>query len=133
MTNQPGSSLVSTKLVVKDLQREAEFYRSVCGYGEGIFIRDQLAGRPIDEIIFVPEGGGHSLILFTYTDGGEPSSSGVMLVYFTSDLDAFEARVLAAGGTVHQAKGPIELPSGSSRMGVFADPEGFLLEVIESV
>lgn len=119
------------RLVVNDLQKEAAFYRSAIGYGEGLTIVGEVNGRPIEEIIFM-EGGKAELVLLTYTDGGPATSpSGVMPAMFSPDLDAMEERVVAAGGSVYQAIGPMEMPNGPTRLAFFADPEGFVLEVIE--
>ena len=119
------------RFVVRDLQKQAAFYRAAFGYGEGITIRDEIKGRPIEEIIFM-EGGKAEIVLLVYTDGGpEPSPSGVLPGFFAPDLDALQARVLAAGGSVYQEIGPMEMPSGPTRLAFFADPEGFIMEVIE--
>ncbi|HKX78463.1 MAG TPA: VOC family protein [Novosphingobium sp.] len=121
------------KLVVRDLDREIEFYRAVMGYGEGQFITGQIAGRPIREIMWFGDSNNVEMLILEYVDGKgpPPEPSGVISGIFTPDLDAFQARVLAAGGTVFQPIGPIELPSGTSRFGFYADPEGYLMEVIE--
>lgn len=119
------------RLVVRDLQRQAAFYRAVFGYGEGIFIADQLMGRKIEEIIFMTGDNRAELVLLQFMEGPQPSSDGAMLGYFTSDLDAFAARVTAAGGSVAQEPVLIDMGPKKARMGVYADPEGFLLEVIE--
>jgi len=119
------------RLVVRDLQKEAAFYRAAFGYGEGIFIKDKLMGRGIEEIIFMTGEGKAELVLLQFMEGPQPSSDGAMLGYFTSDLDAFAARVTGAGGTIAQEPVLIDMGTRKARMGVYADPEGFLLEVIE--
>ena len=121
------------KLVVRDLDREIAFYRAVVGYGEGQFITGQIAGRPIREIMWFGENNNVELLILEYVDGKGPAPepSGVINGFFTSDLDAFEARVLAAGGTVIQPIGPLEMPGSTTRLAFYADPEGYLMEVIE--
>lgn len=119
-----------TKLVVPDLQAAAAFYRAVFGYGEGQFVRATIAGRPMEEIIFLRGDGEAGLILLQYLEGPKPSPSGVILGYGTNDLDAFQARVLAAGGSVVEPIAPLaSVPN--MRVAFFADPDGYFLEVLE--
>ena len=54
-----------------------------------------------------------------------------MVGFFTQDLDALQARILGAGGTVVQAIGPLQMGERSVRFAFYADPEGYRLEVIE--
>lgn len=119
------------KLVVRDLQNEARFYRSVFGYGEGQFIRGAVAGRPLEEIIFMGPGNKVELMLMTFLDGSMPSPSGIIVGFYTRDIEAFEARVIAAGGRIMQPIGPLEGGSRQLRLAFYADPEGYLLEVLE--
>jgi predicted enzyme related to lactoylglutathione lyase len=119
-----------TKLVVPDLEAAAAFYRAVFGYGEGQVVRSTIAGRPMEEIIFPRTEGEAGLILLQYLEGPEPSPSGVIAGYRTSDLDAFQARVLAAGGAVVQPIAPLaSVPH--MRFAFFADPAGYVIEVLE--
>ena len=55
----------------------------------------------------------------------------MIIVFDTPDLDAFQARVLAAGGSVVEAIKVLEFGGNRMRMGIFADIEGYLLEVLE--
>ena len=125
------STLAFPKLVVRDLDAVAAFYRAVCGYGEGQRIEDAIAGRPIAEIIFNKPEGGAELVLLTFTQGPPPSPSGVIIVYDTDDLEKFQARVLAAGGSVVEPIKALEFGGNHMRMAIFADIEGFMLEVLE--
>jgi hypothetical protein len=52
MTEKRISVVAIPKLVVKDLEAMATFYRAVSSYGDGQRIEDAIAGRPIVEIIF---------------------------------------------------------------------------------
>ncbi len=131
MTEKRISAVAFPKLVVRDLDAVADFYRTVCGYGEGYRVEDAIAGRPIVEIVFNKPQGGAELVLLTFTEGPPPSPSGVMIAYDTDDLDAFQARVLGAGGSVVEAIKPLEFNGNRMRMGVFADIEGYMLEVLE--
>ena len=125
------SSLALPKLVVRDLGAVAEFYRKVCDYGAGQRLEGAIAGRPIVEIVFDKPEGGAELVLLTFTQGPPPSPSGVMIIYDTPDLEAFQARVLAAGGSVVEPIKPLEYGANRMRMAIFADIEGYMLEVLE--
>jgi predicted enzyme related to lactoylglutathione lyase len=131
MADTPTTPVAFTKLVVRDLQKAAVFYRAVCGYGEGQFVKSQIAGRPMEEIIFPRPEGQAGLILLTYSEGPAPSPSGVITGFNTRDLDAFQARVLAAGGSVVQETKPLSFGAAQMRYAFFADPEGYVMEVIE--
>ncbi len=131
MTTKRISAVSFPKLVVRDLDAVAQFYRAVCGYGEGQRIEDAIAGRPIVEIVFSRPEGGAELVLLKFAEGPPPSPSGVMIAYDTDDLDAFQARVLGAGGSVVEAIKPLEFNGNRMRMGIFADIEGYMLEVLE--
>ena len=131
MTGKRMSEVAFAKLVVMDLDAMAAFYRAVCGYGEGQRIEDAIAGRPVAEIIFAKPEGGAELVLLTFIDGPPPSPSGVIIAYDTPDLDAFQGRVLSAGGSVVEAIKALKYGGNHMRMGIFADIEGYLLEVLE--
>ncbi len=47
------------------------------------------------------------------------------------DLDAFQARMLDAGGTIVYPIDSVEFGTNQMRVAFFADPEGHLLEVLE--
>ena len=130
MSDKLAAHFGFARLVVRNLQREAAFYRAVMGYGEGQTIRASINGRPLEEIIFINDGKAE-LILLAYDDGPAPSPTGVMLGFITQDLEAFEKRVVAAGGAVFQPIGPMEGGNEGTRLGIYADPESFLFEVIQ--
>jgi predicted enzyme related to lactoylglutathione lyase len=131
MADAPHASVAFIKLVVRDLQASAAFYRAVCGYGEGQFVRSQIGGRPMEEIILPRPDGQAGLILLAYTEGPPPAPSGVISGFNTRDLDGFQARVLAAGGSVVQEIKPLTFGAAQMRYAFFADPEGYVMEVIE--
>lgn len=131
MTGKRISEVAFAKLVVRDLDAMAAFYRAVCGYGDGQRIEDAIAGKPVVEIVFGKSEGGAELVLLTYTDGPAPSPSGVMIVFNTPDLEAFQTRVLAAGGSVMDPIKTLEFGGNRMRIGIFADIEGYVLEALE--
>ena len=120
-----------TKLIVRDLERATAFYRAVCEYGEGYTVDATMADRPIRETILARPGGGAELVLLTQLDGAHPSSGNVVTAFNTVDIDAFQARVLAAGGTVIEPIKELSFNGNSMRIAFFDDPEGLLLEVME--
>lgn len=133
MTRQRPARFGFLKLVVRELQKEVSFYRAVFGCGEGQFIQGEIAGRPIEEIVLFAPNGEAEILILVYKDGRgpPPEPSGVIAGIFTPDIEAFEQRVLDAGGRIAQPIGPIQLPTGASRLAFYVDPEGYLLEVIE--
>ncbi len=120
-----------TKLLVRDLERMTAFYRSTCEYGAGQTLEAAMGGRPIRETILAKPGGGAELVIMTYLDGNHPPAGSAVNAFNTVDLDAFEARVLDAGGLVVEAISELAFNGNTMRMGIYADPEGFLLEVLE--
>ena len=120
-----------TKLVVADLSAQSAFYRAVFGYGEGQFIAADIAGRRIEEIIFAGPQGNAELVLLQFLDEPPPAPHGVILMFYTGDLDGFQTRLLAAGGTIIEAIKPLDMGKMKTRMAIFSDVEGFMLEVLE--
>ena len=133
MAHQRPARFGFLKLVVRDLKKEVAFYQAVLGCGDGQFIEGEIAGRPIEEIVLFGPDGQTEVLILVYKDGKGPlpEPSGVITGIYTPDIEAFERRVLAAGGTIAQPIGPLQLPTGVLRLAFYADPEGYLLEVIE--
>jgi predicted enzyme related to lactoylglutathione lyase len=102
-----------TKLVVADLEASARFYTTVFGVREQTRVHAEIAGRPIDEILYEATGPGEEVIL------------GIV----TSDLDGVVDRVGGAGGTVVQA--PTAMPEHGVTVAFVTDLEGHLIEVVE--
>lgn len=134
MSNLQPSRFAFHKIVVGDLQKTATFYRSVMGYGEGQFIEGEISGRPIEEIVFFNDSGQTEFLILAYKDTIEPqlATGGSITGIFTPDIEEFERGVLAAGGSIAQPIGPIDLGSRQSLVAFYTDPEGHLLEVIQS-
>lgn len=131
MATSPPATFAFTKLVVRDLERSAAFYRAVCGYGEGHLVRSTIAGRRMRELIFRNAAGATEMMLLAYDDGPAPSGEGVITGFNTPDLDAFEARLLAAGGTVLDPIATIEIGDVKIRLAFYFDCEGYGVEAIE--
>ena len=119
-----------TKLVVADLDASASFYTSAFGLQEQQRVHAEIAGRPIDEIIF--SGGdpaASTFVLLRFADQATPSQAEVILGFITDGIDVLFRQVVAAGGAVVQA---VETqPQHGVRVGFVTDPEGHLIEVVE--
>lgn len=119
-----------TKLVVDDLERCADFYREVCGMVELGRAEATMNGRSGSEIMFAPaDDGGPMFVLVKFHGAPAPQSADVLLGFMTSDLEAFCARVAAAGGQV--AQGITEIPEHGARAAFATDVEGNVLEVLQ--
>jgi len=119
-----------TKLVVADLEASARFYTTVFGVREQTRVHAEIAGRPIDEILYEATGpGGATFALLRYGDATAPSHEEVILGIVTSDLDGVVDRVGGAGGTVVQA--PTAMPEHGVTVAFVTDLEGHLIEVVE--
>jgi hypothetical protein len=105
--------------------------RAVCGYGEGQWVKDTFGGRPIQEVIYRKPEGGLEMVLLAYLDGSFSSAGGVIIAFDTPDLDAFQARVLCAGGAVADAIRNLEFNGNKMRIAFFTDPDGYPLEVMQ--
>lgn len=132
LNNFPGAKFAFTKLVVKDLEKSAAFYRAVCEYGEGQRLEaEDYAGRPIAEVIFRKPEGGMEFAILTYLDGKSCSSGDVITAFDTADIDAFETRLLAAGGAVLGPIKALDFNGNSIRIAFYTDIDGYVLEVME--
>ena len=125
--------LISTKLVVEDLESTKNFYCEAYGFSERGRIQAEMLDEPIDEYLLGQgEDPGVPLMLMKYEGRGRPPvGEEVALVFMTDDLDALFERVRAHGGRV--LKEPFQSEQGPMRAGFSADPEGHVIENIESL
>jgi lactoylglutathione lyase len=127
-----GAEFAFTKIVVRDLAKQVAFYSAVCGYRQPDLLKGDIGGRPIEEIIFRTGEGALDLVLLTYVGELSPSNlGGGITAFYTDDVDACQARVLDAGGSIVEAVSLVEVGTNRMRIGFFADPEGHVLEVME--
>ena len=126
-----GGKFAFTKLVVRDLAKADAFYRAVCGYREGQWVTATVLGRPAQEVIYRKPEGGVEMVLLVYLDGPPSVAGDVTTAFDTPDIDAFQARLLAAGGAVAEAIKDLEFNGNRMRIAFFTDPEGYLLEVMQ--
>jgi len=119
-----------TKLLVTDLDKAADFYKSVCGLVELGRVDAEIAGRKIREIMFNPTGeGGATFVLLKFLDAAKPSKDEVIVGFITPDLEAFVERTKVAGGRVVQ--NIFDDPEHGVRVAFVADVEGHLIEVVQ--
>jgi len=122
-----------TKLVVTDLERCGAFYSEVFGLTEQTRVRSELAGHPMDEIMYEATApGGGIFILLHFSDGAGDAAgaaAGLISGFGTDEIDALFARAVVAGATVAQPLA--DAPHHGVRIGVLADPEGRLIEVVQ--
>lgn len=124
-----GGQLTFVKVVVNDLDEQAEFYRSVLslavvhrlsgGEGEGRYEQLVLAGSEV----------GPTVLLVRYPDRGVPPAGEVVLGFGVADVDAVVRAAVAAGGLVRVE--PRALPGTGMRVAVVTDPEGHALELVQ--
>ncbi|MBM4383626.1 MAG: VOC family protein [Deltaproteobacteria bacterium] len=119
-----------TKLQVADLEKCAAFYTSVAGLTEQSRVDTDSGGRKLSEIIFnATMPGGASFVLIHYYDSPKPVVGELILGFYTSDIDGFAARAVAAGGSI--VREPWEITEMKLRVAFVADPEGHVIEIVE--
>jgi len=130
MTALPNATFASTKLIVHELEKMAQFYCDAYGFEQTGRIQADIDGEPIDEIFLGKEGGaGNSLILMKYVERPAPQNGEVCLVFTTDDIDALVERVAAAGGQIDVA--PYQSDVTPYKAGFTTDPEGHRIENVE--
>ena len=131
MNNFSGARFAFAKLVVNDLVKMDAFYRSICEYPAGQWVKAGEGADAIEEVIYRKPEGGVELVLLTNVEGPPASCGSVNIAFDTGDLDLFEARVLAGGGAVLKPIRANEFNGAKMRIAFYTDPEGYVLEVIE--
>ena len=130
----PGATVAFTKLVVRDLERMACFYRDAYGLHAVQRVRgERIGAEEIDEIMLSadPAATWGSLVLLAYLGRGTSPSGEVILGFTTDDLPALLERVRGAGGMVRV---PVqEMPERKLRVAFASDPEGHLAELVQLV
>ena len=125
-----ATRLVTTKLVVDDLERLSAFYCGAYDFAERGRIQAEIDGEPIDEILLGREGEeGIPLILMKYVERPPPPTGEIALVFMTGDIEALFERVRDHGGSVRVP--PRRSGITPFKAGFTTDPEGHLIENIE--
>ncbi len=131
-TGKPDSNYGFTKIIVGDLERPADFYKSVFEYHELQRVASDVAGEPMEEIIMVrgaDMAGEVTLVIWKWPKRPPPRESDVILGFITTDIDTVFARTVTAGGRVVQS--PRNMPEHGVRVGFIADVDGRLIEVVQ--
>ncbi len=130
----PSASFAFTKLIVRDLEKMAAFYRDVFGLHTVNRVRgERIGAEEIDEIFLSPDPNAtwSSLVLLRYLGRGPSPNGEAILGFTTDDLPALLARLQQAGGRI---TAPIEEMSALRIRVAFAtDPEGHLAELVQVV
>jgi catechol 2,3-dioxygenase-like lactoylglutathione lyase family enzyme len=116
-------------LYVTDLGRSVSFYRDVLGLdAEGFWsdaAKQYLPDPPPDACYGVLRAGPSKVAVHTTDE--EVRSGGLVIHLEVDDVDAYHARLRAAG---HEASDPQDMPWGW-RMTFFSDPDGHLFGLYE--
>ncbi|MGL5927379.1 MAG: VOC family protein [Dermatophilaceae bacterium] len=116
MSHHTHHALDYVELPVRDLERTRTFYASAFGWSFNDYGPDYAGIRDLDRE--GAEVGG-----FARSDDIAPG--GVLLLLYSTDLDASLAAVVSAGGTI--VREPFDFPGG--RRFQFTDPDGHQLGV----
>lgn len=120
------------RLVVRDLAKQAKFYRDALGFPEVKWLHSEIKGRPMDEVIFSGRDGKIDFIVLAFSDDKPgPHPGGTLSAFFTPDLAALESSIIAAGGSVYLEIRPMQKSSKMTRTAFYSDPEGNIFQVIE--
>ena len=127
----PVSGFAFTKLVVADLARLERFYCDALGMQVRARLDIAEKGWDLEELILVVGRSQTLLNLIHYRDRPAPAPGEVVVGLSVDDLDATIAAAVAGGGSV--AVEPVEIPEHKLRLAYVADPEGHLLELLQSL
>jgi predicted enzyme related to lactoylglutathione lyase len=128
----PSTSPAFTKLVVRDLETMAAFYRDAYGLHAVQRVRGEHIGdEEIDEIMLSTDPGATfgTLVLLRYLGREAPPSGEVILGFTTDDLPGVLERVRAGGGSL--VAPTHEMPERRLRVAFAADPEGHVAEIVQ--
>lgn len=120
-TAAPAVRLVLVRVFTTDLDRAERFYREVFGLTE-----TQDYGEH-ERVLTLPGEGAPRLVL-AHTD--QPRGNGSFALAI-ADIDAVMSRAAANGATITRAASAPSAQMGGVRIGLFTDPDGTLVEVIQ--
>jgi catechol 2,3-dioxygenase-like lactoylglutathione lyase family enzyme len=120
-----------TKIVVADLARAEEFYTQVFGLKPMHRVTAEDHAYPLEEIILSLSPEGHKLLLVRYLTRPCPPAGAAWIGFTVADMATALNAVEASGGRIEVP------PHDNSEHGVIAaiaaDPDGHLIEVIQSM
>lgn len=123
-------TIAFAKLVVDDVEAMAAYYAELCGLQQLQRIQADIAGETIDEIILTGDGA-PGIIVLKFVDRAAPPRGEVIVGITTDDISAFFERAVALGATVREPA-RVHPEAGDMVVGFLEDPEGHLIEVVET-
>lgn len=121
-----------TKIIVADLIAIEPFYRDALGLTIKTRITVDEPGYALRETVFsVGEDGVTLLNLVQYLDRPYPAPGEAVVGLSVSNVDAVIAAAVAAGGAV--VTPPVDLPDHGVKIAYIGDPEGHLLELLQTL
>lgn len=119
-----------TKLVVDDLEGTTSFYEDVFALRQLNRVQAEIAGSRVEEIILGTDAG-MGPILVKWLDGRTAPRGEVILGVTTPDIHSLFEQAKVSGGRVHVVP-EVSAEAGGLIVGFLEDPEGHLIEVVES-
>ena len=124
-----------TKIIVDDLDRLDAFYRPVFEMQQLMRMQIDVGGDPMEEIVYSVGGGAPAepfFALFKFIGRKPPQPGETMLGFMVEDLDGVLLRIATHGGHTVYAPAIYGEGEAASRVGFAADPDGRLIELVES-
>lgn len=129
----PAARFGFTKVIVKDLEKPAAFYKAVFGMREMARVKDGIdAKTPIEEIILSVSGNIANeppLVLFKFLGKKPPKDTDTILGFIVPDVDAVVARIKPAGGKI--VAPPRDDLAHGVRVAFATDTDGRLMEIVQ--
>ena len=121
-----------TKIIVADLAAMERFYCDALGLTVRTRIAVDKPGWALREtVLVVGDPDGTLLNLVQYLDRPCPAPGEAVVGFSVEDMDAVIAAAKEAGGSL--VTPPVEIPDHKLKVSYIADPEGHLLELLETI
>lgn len=125
---QQDIDFMFTKLIVHNIGKSDDFYKSVFGLVEMNRMEQKITGRDVVEIVYQPTyKGGPLFILASFPGDIQPARNESIIGFASGDLDACLQRIEKAGGTVLEDRSVPDF----GRHAFVKDTEGHLLQISE--
>jgi len=120
-----------TKIIVADLDAMERFYCDTLGLKVAARIDVNERGWNLKEVVLSIGDGTTQLNLLQYRDRPAPPLGEAVVGLSVEDMDAVIGTVVDAGGKL--VTPPVEIPEHRLKICYVADPEGHLLELLQSI
>jgi len=120
-----------TKIIVADLAAMERFYCETLGLSVQTRIAVDKPGYVIRETVLVVGDSSTHLNLVQHLDRPCPPPGEAVVGFSVGDIDAVIAAATGAGGSVITP--PVEIPEHQLKVAYIADPEGHVLELLQSL